>query len=74
MGSGASDSCAPQTLAPEVETCESFGSRAGQRYNAASGTRLANVGETFQMGDRGRQTHEWNVQIAYISKLLRSVR
>ena len=49
----ASDSCAPPSLAPEVEIRESVGSRTGQKYNAASGKSLSNLGEKFlHMADR----------------------
>ena len=45
MDSGASGSCALASLAPEVEIRESGGSRTGQKYNAASGKSLSNLGE-----------------------------
>ena len=52
MDSGASDSCAPPSLAPEVEIRESVGSRTGQKYNAASGKSLSNLGEKcYSHGD-----------------------
>ena len=75
MDSGASDSCAPPSLAPEVEIRESVGSRTGQKYNDASGMSLSNLGEKClhmetEEGKRTRGT--W--QIADISRPPSSVR
>jgi len=50
MDSGASDCCAPPELAPEVPIVESAGSRRGQKYSAAGGKPLENLGQkTVQM-------------------------
>ena len=70
--SGASDSCAPPSLALDVEIRESVGSRTGQKYNAASGKSLSNLGEKcFHMvTEEGKHTRgTW--QIADISRPLR---
>ena len=75
MDSGASDSCAPPSLAPEVEIRESVGSRTGQKYNAASGKSLSNLGEKclHMVTEEGKHTRRtW--QIADISRPLSSVR
>ena len=45
MDSGAADSVAPPTLAPQVNISESEGSRRGQCYVSASGNRLSTMGE-----------------------------
>ena len=51
MDSGASDSCAPPSLAPEVEIRESVGSRTGQKYKAPKWQEL------FQ--PRGKNAFTW---------------
>jgi len=45
MDSGASDNCAPPELAPEIPIVESEGSRQGQKYTAAGGKSIDNLGE-----------------------------
>ena len=45
MDSGAANSVAPPTLAPQVEITESPGSIRGQCYVSASGTRMPNLGQ-----------------------------
>ena len=45
MDSGAADSVAPPTLAPQVEIRESPGSKRGQCYVSASAGRMPNMGE-----------------------------
>ena len=74
MDSGASDSCAPPSLAPEVEIRESVGSRTGQNYNAASGKSLSNLGKCLhRVTEEGKHIRgTW--QIADISRPLSSVR
>ena len=44
MDSGAVDSVAPTVTAEHIETAESPGSRCGQKYLAACGTKLPNKG------------------------------
>ena len=45
MDSGATDSCAPDCMCPEVKSRPSEGSRRGQMYTAAGGKKIANEGE-----------------------------
>ena len=45
MDSGAADSVAPPSLAPQVEIAESRGSRRGQCYVSASAGRMPNMGQ-----------------------------
>ena len=45
LDSGATDSCAPDSMCPEVPSQEYEGSRRGQMYTAAGGKKLANEGE-----------------------------
>ena len=45
VDTGASDSCAPDDMVPQVPSIESEGSRRGLCYNAAGGSKLTNDGE-----------------------------
>ena len=45
MDSGASDHCAPPELAPEIPITESVGSKRGQKYTAAGGKTIDNLGQ-----------------------------
>ena len=46
LDSGATDSCAPDCMCPEVKSSRpSEGSRRGQMYTAAGGKKIANEGE-----------------------------
>ena len=45
LDSGATDSCAPDCMCPEVKSGPSEGSRRGQMYTAAGGKKIANEGE-----------------------------
>ena len=45
LDSGATDSCAPECMCPEVKSRPSEGSRRGQMYTAAGGKKIANEGE-----------------------------
>ena len=74
VDSGATDPCAPPTLAPHIKVSESPGSRAGQIYTSASGKRIANLGEKSlnMMTDNG-QWAQGTWQIADISRPLSSV-
>ena len=74
MDSGAADSVAPPTLAPQVDITESAGSRRGQCYVSASGTRLANMGQKVLnvTTNEGKDTTVL-YQIAEVSRPLTSV-
>ena len=74
MDSGAADSVAPPTLAPQVTIDESPGSRRGQCYVSASAGRMPNMGEKVL----NIQTHEGRdttvlYQIAEVSRPFTSV-
>ena len=45
LDSGATDSCAPDCMCPEVKSRPSEGSKRGQMYTAAGGKKIANEGE-----------------------------
>ena len=74
MDSGAADSVAPPTLAPQVEITESPGSRRGQCYVSASGNRLSNMGQKVLkiQTNEGKDTTVL-YQIAEVSRPLTSV-
>ena len=75
MDSGASDNCGPPELAPEVPIEESPGSKRGQRYAAAGGKNIENLGEkTVQMTtDLGQEVlGTW--QMAEVVRPLNSVK
>ena len=74
MDSGAADSVAPVTLAPQVEIIESPGSRRGQCYGSASAGRMPNMGQKVLniQTDEGRDAKVL-YQIAEVSRPLTSV-
>jgi len=75
MDSGASDSCAPPTLAPEVPIAESAGSRRGQTYAAAGGKSLDNLGEKrVPMMTNGGGATDGTWQMVEVVRPLNSVR
>ena len=74
MDSGASQSVAPPEAAPGFEVKESEGSRRGQRYVAASGDRIPNIGEQvikFKTAEGKLSKIKW--QNAPVTKPLLSV-
>ena len=74
MDSGAADSVAPPTLAPQVEISESPGSRRGQCYVSASAGRMPNMGQKVLniQTNEGKDTTVL-YQIAEVSRPLTSV-
>jgi hypothetical protein len=74
MDSGAADSVAPPTLAPQVEITESPGSRRGQCYVSASAGRMPNMGQKVLniQTNEGKDTTVL-YQIAEVSRPLTSV-
>jgi len=75
MDSGASDNCAPPELAPEVEIEESEGSRRGQKFSAAGGKTLENLGEkTLGMVTGGGADTVGTWQMVEVVRPLNSVR
>ena len=74
MDSGAADSVAPPTLAPQVNISESNGSKRGQCYVSASGSRLSNMGEKV-LNVQTNEGRDANVfyQIAEVGRPLHSV-
>ena len=75
LDSGATDSCAPDTMCIEVRSKASEGSRRGQMYTAAGGKKLANEGEKdicMVTGDGHAVMTNW--QTVDITRPLSSVR
>ena len=74
MGSGAADSVAPPTLAPQVTIDESPGSKRGQCYVSASAGRMPNMGQKVLniQTNEGKDTTVL-YQIAEVSRPLTSV-
>jgi len=74
VDSGASDNCGPPELAPEVPVVESAGSRRGQRYAAAGGKSIENLGEkTVEMVTNAGQDIVGTWQMAEVVRPLNSV-
>ena len=75
MDSGASDNCSPPELAPEVEIVESAGSKRGQKYSAAGGKSIENLGEkTVDLVTEAWEEVAGTYQIAEVVRPLNSVR
>jgi len=75
MDSGASDCCSPPELAPEVDIVESPGSRRGQKYIAAAGKTIDNLGEkTVEMMTNAGKGVVGTWQMAEVTRPLNSVR
>ena len=74
LDSGAADSVAPPTLAPQVEITESLGSKRGQCYVSASAGRVPNMGQKVLnvQTNEGKDTTVL-YQIAEVSRPLTSV-
>ena len=74
MDSGASENCGPPELAPEIEIVESIGSRRGQKYTAAGGKTIDNLGEkTVDMVTEWGQDVVGTWQMAEVVRPLNSV-
>ena len=74
MDSGASDNCSPPELAHEVEIEESEGSKRGQKYAAAGGKTIDNMGQkTVNMVTQVGQPVVGTWQIAEVLRPLNSV-
>lgn len=75
MDSGASECCAPPELAPEVAIQESEGSKRGQKYTAAGGKSLENLGQkTLGMVTNAGQGTKGTWQVVDVVRPLSSVR
>ena len=75
MDSGASDNCGPPELAPEVPIEESPGSKRGQRYAAAGGKTIENLGQKMvQMKTDLGQDVVGTWQMAEVVRPLNSVK
>ena len=75
LDSGATDSCAPDCMCPEVGSVPSEGSKRGQMYTAAGGKRIANEGEkNLQMVTSANEVVQTNWQTVEITRPLSSVR
>ena len=74
MDSGAVDFVAPPSIASELPVLESLGSRSGQKYFTADGTRIPNQGQKkfTSFTEEGRPV-ETTYQIAEVSRPLQSV-
>ena len=74
MDSGAADSVAPPSMAPQVAINESPGSKRGQCYVSASAGRMPNIGQKVMkiQTNEGRDT-TLLYQIAEVSRPLTSV-
>jgi len=74
VDSGASDTCGPPELAPEVAIVESAGSKRGQRYAAAGGKSIENLGQkTVGMVTNAGQDIVGTWQMAEVVRPLNSV-
>ena len=74
LDSGAAESVAPSSVAPWVKTCESVGSRNGQTYQSASGTKIANEGEKrLQVVTEDGIEAEATYQVADVTRPLSAV-
>ena len=75
MDSGASDNCGPPELAPEVPIEESAGSKRGQRYAAAGGKMIDNLGQkTVEMVTQDGKGVVGTWQMAEVVRPLNSVK
>jgi hypothetical protein len=75
LDSGATDSCAPDIMCPDVKSQPSEGSKRGQKYTAAGGKRIANEGEkNLQMVTINDDVVQTNWQTVDINRPLSSVR
>ena len=75
LDSGATDSCAPDCMCPEVKSGPSEGSRRGQMYTAAGGKKIANEGEKdITMVTGASEIVQTNWQTVDITRPLSSVR
>ena len=74
MDSGAADSVAPGTIAENVVVTESTGSKSGQKYMTADGTKISNQGQkSFTTITEDGRAVGVTYQIADISRPLNSV-
>ena len=75
LDSGATDSCAPDCMCPEVKSRPSDGSRRGQMFSAAGGKKIANEGEKdITMVTGNSKVVQTNWQTVDITRPLSSVR
>ena len=75
LDSGATDSCAPDCMCPEVKSRPSEGSRRGQMYTVAGGKKSANQGEkNITMVTGANEVVQTNWQTGDITRPLSSVR
>ena len=75
LDSGATDSCAPDCMCPEVKRGPSERSRRGQTYTAASGKKIANQGEKdIAMVTGAKEVVQASWQTVDITRPLSSVR
>ena len=75
LDSGATDSCAPDCMCPEVASTPSAGSIRGQKYTAAGGKKIPNEGEkNLQMVTSENDVVTTNWQTVDITRPLSSVR
>ena len=75
LDSGATDSCAPDCMCPEVKSQPSEGSKRGQMYTAAGGKKIPNEGEKhLQMVTNANEVVQTNWQTVDITRPLSSVR
>ena len=75
LDSGATDSCAPDCMCPEVKSRLSEGSRRGQMYTAAGGKKIANEGEKdIPMVTGANEIVQTNWETVDITRPLSSVR
>ena len=75
LDSGATDSCAPDCMCPEVKSRPSEGSKRGQMYTAAGGKKIANEREKeITMVTGTNEIVQTNWQTVDITRLLSSVR
>ena len=75
LDSGATDSCAPDCMCPEVKSRPSEGSRRGQMYTTAGGKNIANQGEKdITMVTGANEVVQTNWQTVDVTRPLSSVR
>ena len=75
LDSGATDSCAPDCMCPEVKSRPTEGSKRGQMYTAAGGKKIPNEGEKhIKMITGANETVQTNWQTVDITRPLSSVR
>ena len=75
LGSGATDSCAPDCMCPGVKSRPSEGSKRGHMYTAAGGKKIANEGEKdITMVTGTNEIVQTNWQTVDITRPLSSVR